>query len=196
MSREGEIHPFLLADYFSLFLVRAREDRNISREFLARSSVCAGRDDDALRYAPGTPEPPDSPNALTGLFDLVDTVPGARPDIRPLFNNLNGFPLCLAFTLGEIMNISATPLMYANGEAMLSIGNTIELSLGGASVTFNYDIAATLPTRAQICLDGSNAVLYINCTQVQSQPFAPRTTVVMIGVIAEQPNINNPYLVS
>ena len=193
MSREGEIHPFLLADYYSLFIVRAR---NNTRLFLADSTVCAGRDDDSLRYVPGPVETPDTPDAQTGLFDLVDNVPGARPDIRPLFNNLNGFPVCLAFTVGEVRNTSAATLMYAGGQPMLSTGNTIELSLGGASVTFNYDITTTSLTRAQICLDGSNAVLYVNCTQVQSQPFAPRTTVTAIGVIGEPFSLNNPYSVS
>ena len=194
-----EIHPFHFADYFTQFIVRARSEVVNARRFLSVSGVCELRGDSALRYIVENPPVPDDQTlAGTQLFHFFDSIPGSQPSERPLFNNFDSFPLCIAFTVGDIRNESLGTLMYANTQPMLTLGSTIQLSIGGASADFNLDVTAVTPTRTQICLDGSNAFLYVNCQQVQSVPFqlSSSDAVSIIGVIGEITTLNNPYSVS
>ena len=141
------------------------------------------------------PVPPDEIDNITGLFNFFDTVPGASPAVRPILNNFNTFPLCLAFTVGSLDDSARDTLMYSVNSPLLVAGRTIELNIGGSRVTFNQNVTGDL-SRAQVCLDGSNAVLYLDCGQVQSLPFTVTAPISSIGVLGEAVTLANSYSVS
>lgn len=157
--------------------------------------MCTDRGDSALRALSDTLVP-DTPNNVTGLLDLFDIVPGTSTE-RPLRNGFNTFPLCLAFTVGNVDDSSRATLMYSSAsDPLLIAGDTIELRIGGNSVSFNYNVTSTTLTRAQICLDGSNAILYLDCTEVQRYPFTVTAPLTSIGVLGVPFSLQNPYSVS
>ena len=162
----------------------------------AVGGLCTERGDDALR-AIGIEYPDDVPDNETQLFNLFDTIPGANPAERPLRNGFNTFPLCLAFTVGNVDDLSRATLMYSGASSPLLIaGDTIELRIGGSSVSFNQNVTSSVLTRAQICLDGSNAILYLDCEQVQSRPFTVTAPLTTIGVLGVPITLQNLYSVS
>ena len=60
-----------------------------------------------------------------------------------------------------------------DGAPLLTIGPTIELSIGGSSVSFNaseIDIN-TRVQRLQICMNGTDAMFYLDCKEIESKPF-------------------------
>ena len=165
--------------------------------FLSLDGLCPTRGDSALIVTTATPTNTDQPDNTTGLFELFDSIPGSNPGVRPLRNNINTFPFCLAFTVGNLEDTARDTLMYAApNQPLLVAGETIELMIGTQRVTFNRNVSDSI-TRAQICLNGTYAVLYIDCTEVQRLPFNPPAAGLQsIGVIAEPFSLANPYSVS
>jgi hypothetical protein len=156
--------------------------------------VCPARGDSALRTV-NPPVPDDAANNETGLFSFIDTVPGGDLAVRRIVNAFNTFPLCLAFTVGNLDDANRDTLMYSLNSPLLVAGDTIELTLGSSQVTFNRNVTSGF-TRAQICLDGRNAILYLNCEEVQRFPFTVSSAITSIGVLGEAITLNNPYSVS
>lgn len=182
---------FPLADYYNLFLVSAISP---PQRLLAVGGVCPDRGDGALRTV-NPPVPPDEVSNITGQFNFFDTVPGANLAERRILNNFNTFPLCLAFTVGDLDEPARDTLMYTATSPLLVAGRTIELTIGSNRVVFNRNITESL-SRAQICLDGSNAILYLDCNQVQSFPFTVTDPITSIGVLGEARTLANSYSVS
>lgn len=182
-----------LADYYNLFLENARTP---PQRLLTVGGVCPPRGDSALRTV-NPPIPPDDIDNVTqsGLFNFFDTVPGSSPGDRRIVNNFNTFPLCLGFTVGNLDDSVRDTLMYSGSSPLLVAGRTIQLNIGGSQVSFNQNVTGDL-SRAQVCLDGSNAVLYLDCGQVQSLPFTVTAPITSIGVLGEAVTLINSYSVS
>ena len=92
---------------------------------------------------------------------------------RPIRNRFNTTPLCLAFSVGNVRETSV--LMEADdGAPLLTIGPAIiELSIGGSSVSFDaseIDKNAQVQ-RLQICMNGTDAVFYLDCEEIETKPF-------------------------
>ena len=92
---------------------------------------------------------------------------------RPIRNRFNVTPSCVAFSVGNVRGTSV--LMEADeGAPLLTIGPaTIELSIGGSSVSFDASEIDhnTQVQRLQICMNGTNAVFYLDCNEVETKPF-------------------------
>ena len=87
-------------------------------------------------------------------------------------------------------------LMYSEDGAMLTLGSTIVLSIAGRNVSFDASFIRAPPTRAQICLDGSNAHLFIDCSQIQSKPFVVTDPVSRIAIFGTPITLQHPFTVS
>ena len=180
-------YSVLLADYFDEFILTPKNDVTSGRTFIEVGGVCSLRGDTALRYVPDSGEDPN--------LDFSDSIGGAR-----LSNNLQSSrPVCLAFTVTGITSDPSPPLMYSANVPMLTIDSTVDLTIGGSSASFPFDFINAPPTRAQICLDGTNAFLYVNCAQEGSgQPFTVTDPVVLLSVLGESllPNTSMVFSVS
>ena len=131
--------------------------------YLNLPGVCATRGDVSLRLI-------SIENETDNIGDLfVDFWEESK---RPIRNRFNTIPLCLAFSVGNVRKTSI--LMQADdGTPLLIIGPTIELSIGGSSVSFNaskIDKNAQVQ-RLQICINGTDAVFYLDCEEIEIKPF-------------------------
>ena len=156
----------LLADYYDKLVVSALSDPSVHCTFLSISGVCPMRGDSALLYIRNGLT--DSPDTVTGLFQLSDAVGGIR-----LSNNFGSAPFCLAFTVGSVRSDCESTLVFSGmNQALLILGSKAILSIGAHSVSFDLSfINAFRLKRAQICWDGSKASLFVNCSLVQSKEF-------------------------
>ena len=102
--------------------------------------------------------------------DLFVTFPDEKG--RPIHNQFNVAPFCLAFSVGTIRG--PTVLMQADdGTPLLTIGSDIEFSMRGYSVSFNashIDIDSRA-RRLQICANGTHATFYLDCKAMETKPF-------------------------
>ena len=94
------------------------------------------------------------------------------PDNRTGQNNqFNQAPYCLAFITVSIEG--PTVLMWSDdGEPLLSVGAVIKLAISGTSVSFNSTSTNfTKAQRLQICTNGTHAIYYIDCKEMETKPF-------------------------
>lgn len=131
--------------------------------YLSLPGVCAVRGDVSLRLI-------NIKNETENIGELL--VDFRKESKRPIRNRFNAIPLCLAFSVGNVRKTSI--LMQADdGTPLLIIGPTIELSIGGSSVSFNaskIDKNAQVQ-RLQICINGTDAVFYLDCEEIEIKPF-------------------------
>ena len=128
------------------------------RSFIETGGVCDWRGDTSLRYLHNGV--PDSPDDQTGLYNFTNIVPGSR-----LSNQFENASVCLAFTVSYVgSDYQRSTLMYSEDGAMFTLGSTIVLSIAGRNVSFDTSFIRAPPMRAQICLDESNAHLFIDCS--------------------------------
>ena len=111
--------------------------------------------------------------SITNRADNNDLIVDFREESeRPIRNRFNTTPLCLAFSIGNVREMS-TLMQADNGTPLLTIGPTIELSIRGSSVSFNarkININAQVQ-RLQICMNGTDAVFYLDCEEIETKPF-------------------------
>ena len=110
---------------------------------------------------------------ITNGTDSNDLIVDFREESeRPIRNRFNTTPLCLAFSVGNVREMS-TLMQADDGAPLLTIGPTIELSIRGSSVSFNaskIDKNARVQ-RLQICMNGTDAVFYLDCEEIETKPF-------------------------
>ena len=195
----GEIHsrfiPF--ADYYGKFLEPARDITPM--RLLQVPGLCpdAGRTDTAVRtFSADLPD--DEVSNTTRLFSFFDTVPGANPAERDIRNTFTSVPLCVAFTVGDVDPNRDTLLYSQSSSPLLIAGDTIELTVGGETAVFDRNVTAVDFSRAQVCLDGTSALLYLDCREVQRIPFTVSSSrpINSIGVIGTPLTLQNTYSVS
>ena len=91
---------------------------------------------------------------------------------RSIRNRFNKAPFCLAFSVGNVRGSSV--LMQTDGGApLLTIGPTIDLSIGDSFLSFDaskIDIN-TRVQRLQICMNGTDAIFYHDCQEMETKPF-------------------------
>ena len=90
---------------------------------------------------------------------------------RPITNQFNMVPFCLAFITGNVVG-SAVLMRGDYGEPLLTIGPQITLSINTSTVSFDAGFSDSSPRRLQICVNGTNAMYYIDCEEVAVKPFA------------------------
>ena len=196
----GEIHsrfiPF--ADYYRKFLEPARDITPM--RLLEVPGLCTlGQRIDTAVQANGANLPDDVPSHTTGLFSFFDTVPGTNPAERDIRNTFTSVPLCVAFTVGTSdLDPDRYTLLYSGPSSPLLVaGETIELTVGGRTAVFNYNITAS-GSRGQVCFDGTSAILYRDCEEVQRIPFTVSSSnpINSIGVLGTPLVLENAYIVS
>ena len=148
------------ADYRSVLIADSMDTGNYF--YLNLPGVCDPRGDVSLRLI--------SMRETDKNGDLfVDFREESNGQIR---NRFDMTPFCLAFSVGNVRGTSV--LMQAdNGAPLLTIGPTIELSIGGSSVSFDaseIDIN-TRVQRLQICTNGTDAIFYLDCKEIETKPF-------------------------
>ena len=199
----GEIHsrfiPF--ADYYLEFLVPAS---GISPPMPTRLLEVPGlcnvpdeRTDTGVRTI-SADLANDEVDNTTRQFSFFDTIPGGNLAERDIRNTFTSVPLCMAFTVGDIADPNRDTLLYSQGSSPLLVaGNTIELTVGGDTAVFNRNVTVDF-SRAQVCLDGTNAMLYLDCEEVQRIPFTVSSSrpINSIGVIGTPFTLQNSYSVS
>ena len=108
---------------------------------------------------------------------------------RPIRNQLDTVPVCVAFTIGNVRESSV--LMQAdNGAPMLTISaSEVEFSIGEASVSFNLtavDINSRVQ-RLQVCTDGANATFYLDCQPLETKSFTlPSSGINYVSILGER----------
>ncbi len=132
--------------------------------YLSLPGVCEPRGDVSLRLIRVVSQPDDGEDLFVDFRKESD---------RPIRNRFNVTPSCVAFSVGNVLG-SSTLMEADNGAPLLTIGDTIELLIpGGASVSFNaseIDII-TRVQRLQICMNGTHAVFYLDCKEIETKPF-------------------------
>lgn len=87
------------------------------------------------------------------------------------------------------------------GGSIILDDNSIEITLGGNTATFDglsLNLLSGNPKQLQICVDGSNAFLYENCTSVStvSFPITSTSQAAIIGLLGTPITLNNSFTVS
>lgn len=152
------------------------------------TGICAVRGDRAFRLQSSSF--PDVNQDLAHFFD-------DPPTDRQFINRFNVLPLCIGFIVTDVQSESV--LIYAANEPMITIGDgSIEFTLGGRSATFtSLDLVGiSTVSRVQICIDGSNAVLYEDCTELETVEFSGigLPSVSFMGVLGEPFVLNDTTL--
>lgn len=150
-------HP----DYRSVLITESMSTGNYF--YLNLPGVCDPRGDVSLRLI--NMREPDTKGDLFVNFQ--------EESERPIRNRFNMVPFCLAFSVGNVRGSSI--LMQADdGAPLLTIGPTIDLSIGNSLLSFDaseIDIN-TRVQRLQICMNGTDAIFYLDCEEVETKPFS------------------------
>ena len=151
-------------------------------DYLDLLGVCASDRGDSAQKLTTTP-----------VADLNSDLSISFPDVRgrPITNRFDTQPICFAFIIGDVASQSA--LMHTSDGPLITVGNTLDFTLGGNSASFSTDLLNTAAQRVQICLNGTHAVLFINCAEVQALPFSTSgfSAVGLVAVLAEAVTLNN-----
>ena len=165
------------SDYQSVLIDPTVTDRLDPYAYLALPGICLHRGDVAYLLLSRTK--PDVEGELS--VDFPDTKG------RPITNQFNMVPFCLAFITGAVEG-SAVLMRGDYGEPLLTIGPQITLSINTSTVSFDAGYSNYYGLRRlQICVNGTNAIYYIDCEEVAVKPFAmpPSMGIGSLSVLGE-----------
>ena len=163
------VHFCTSTDYFADLIEPSMTGTNL--RYLALSGICNDVRGDSIHK----------------ITSVSGTNPAAELTSTTITNQFTTLPICFAFIVGDVQ--SRTTLMYAGGEALITIDtNVIMFTLGGNTAIFtNLNLVGVMSAqRVQICVDDTGAILYSNCSRIETSLFPfdadsiPPTTVVSV----------------